>query len=65
MNVDEIAQAMIDMARNEPMRLQMGESGYQRVMSGYRIEHMRETYRKIYQDFAGSMGLSLEEERTE
>jgi len=26
---------------------------------------MRETYRKIYQDFAGSMGLSLEEERTE
>ena len=65
MNVDEIAQAMIDMARNEPMRLQMGESGYQRVMSGYRIEHMRETYHKIYQDFAGSMGLSLEEERTE
>lgn len=65
MNVEEIAQAMIDMARNEPMRLQMGESGYQRVMSGYRIEHMRETYRKIYQDFAGSMGLSLEEERTE
>lgn len=63
MNVEEIAQAMIDMARNEPMRLQMGESGYQRVMSGYRIEHMRATYRKIYQDFADSCGLPWEEEK--
>ena len=62
MNVEEIAQAMIDMARNEPMRLQMGESGYRRVMSGYRIEHMRATYRKIYHDFSDSCGLPWEEE---
>lgn len=61
MNVEEIAQAMVDMARNEPMRLQMGESGYKRVMSGYRIEHMRATYRRIYEDFAKSCGVSLEE----
>ena len=61
MNVEEIAQAMIDMARNEPMRLKMGENGYQRVMSGYRIEHMRAVYHEIYQDFADSMGYSLEE----
>ena len=61
MNVEEIAQAMIDMARNEPMRLKMGENGYQRVMSGYRIEHMRAVYPEISQDFADSMGYSLEE----
>ena len=61
MNVEEIAQAMVDMARNEPMRLKMGENGYQRVMSGYRIEHMRAVYHEIYQDFADSMGYSMEE----
>ncbi len=58
MNVEEIAQAMVDMARNKPMRLQMGESGYKRVMSGYRIEHMRETYQKIYKDFADYCGIA-------
>ncbi len=60
MNVEEIAQAMVDMARNDSMRLAMGESGYRRVMSGYRIEHMRATYRKIYQDFADSCGVAFE-----
>ena len=60
MNVEEIAQAMVDMARNEPMRIQMGESGYKRVMAGYRIEHMRATYQKIYRDFADSLGLEWE-----
>lgn len=61
MNVEEIAQAMVDLARNEPMRLQMGENGYQRVVSGYQIEHMREKYQKIYKDFSDSMGLRWEE----
>ena len=60
MNVEEIAQAMVDMARNEPMRRQMGENGYRRVMSGYRIEHMQAAYRKIYGDFADSLGIWLE-----
>lgn len=60
MNVEEIAQAMVDMARNEPMRLQMGESGYKRVMSGYRIEHMRAKYHRIYEDFADSLEIWLE-----
>ena len=61
MNVEEIAQAMVDLARNEPMRLQMGENGYQRVVSGYQIEHMRQKYQKIYKDFSDSMGLRWEE----
>ncbi|WP_285825503.1 GT4 family glycosyltransferase PelF [Schaedlerella arabinosiphila] len=61
MNVEEIAQAMVDLARNEPMRLQMGENGYQRVVSGYQIEHMRQKYQKIYKDFSDSMGFRWEE----
>lgn len=61
MNVEEIAQAMVDLARNKPMRLQMGENGYRRVVSGYQIEHMREKYRKIYKDFSDSMGLRWKE----
>lgn len=29
-------------------------------MAGYRIEHMRATYQKIYRDFADSLGLEWE-----
>ncbi len=61
MSVEEIAQAMVDLARNRPLRLEMGENGYKRVMAGYRIEHMRKTYRRIYKDFSDSIGLSWEE----
>lgn len=62
MNVEEIAQAMVDMARQESMRIRMGENGYKRVMGGYRIEHMRNTYRKIYRDFAISMNVGWQED---
>jgi len=61
MNVEEIAQAMVDMARNEKMRLKMGENGYRRVMSRYQIEHMKAAYRSIYKDFSDSLGLEWEE----
>ena len=62
MNVEEIAQAMIDMAQKKEMRLRMGENGYKRVMAKYRIEYMQETYWKIYRDFAESMKLEWKEE---
>lgn len=61
MNVEEIAYAMTVMARNEEMRIQMGENGYQRVLSRYQLSHMQEAYKKIYQDFAESMQLSTKE----
>ena len=41
MNIEEIAQAMLDMAANEKMRLEMGETGYRRVMEKYRVEYMQ------------------------
>ena len=61
MNVEEIAQAMVDMARDGEMRRRMGERGYRRVAAGYRMEQMRENYWKIYRDFAESMNLPWEE----
>ena len=62
MNIEEIAQAMLDMAANEKMRLEMGETGYRRVMEKYRVEYMQKTYWEIYRDFAEQMGLEWKEE---
>lgn len=62
MNVEEIAQAILQMAHNEQMRLDMGENGYKRVSSGYRIEKMQDEYRKVYRDFAKDMQLDWDEE---
>ena len=50
MNTSEIADAMVDLAKNEGKRTAMGENGYKRVMAKYRVEMMRDTYRKIYED---------------
>ena len=62
MNVEEIAQAMVDMARNGERRRIMGENGYLRAQSRYRMEQMRQNYWKIYRDFAEIMGLPWKEE---
>ena len=52
MNVEEIAEAMIELATNEKRRTRMGEAGYQRVMAFYKIEQMKDVYTQIYQQFA-------------
>lgn len=52
MNLEEIANAMVEMANHPKMRAQMGENGYKRVMSKYKIEDMKQTYEEIYKDFA-------------
>lgn len=59
MNVEEIARAMVELARDEPKRLQMGENGYLRVSSGYRTDQAWGAYRTIYRDAASSMGLDF------
>ncbi len=63
MNVEEIAQAMVSLARNKEARLRMGENGYQRVTAKYQYTDMIEAYRNIYRDFAKSMGLEWENEK--
>ena len=62
MNIEEIAEAMLEIAQKEEMRKKMGEAGYRRVMSKYRIEHMQRTYWKIYRDFAAAMKQEWKEE---
>lgn len=63
MNVEEIAQAIAEMAFLPEKTKAMGEVGYQRVMSKYRVEHMRENYRSIYQELADKYGVEFNEER--
>lgn len=62
MNVEEITQAILELANHPQQRKQMGENGYQRVMAKYRIEQMRETYQRIYMEFTKDMGLAWTEE---
>lgn len=65
MNVEEITQAILELAGNREKRIQLGENGYQRVTAGYRIEQMKETYQSIYSDFARSMGMMWSEDKFE
>lgn len=57
MNIEEIAQAMVELGRDEPRRIEMGEAGYKRLMSRYKIEDMHETYEELYKRFAKDQGL--------
>ncbi len=57
MNMEEISQAMLELAGDREKRKRMGENGYRRLMSKYRVEHMQAAYQKIYKDFASNAGL--------
>ena len=61
-HLEEIAQAMIDLAIDPEGREQMGEAGYKRVTSFYRIEQMKETYKEIYRRFAEEQQVEWTEE---
>ena len=52
MNLEEISEAMVELAENDKMRKDMGEAGYERVMAGYKVQDMKQVYRGIYQEFA-------------
>ena len=62
MNLEEIAQAMVDLAQDKKMRERMGEAGYKRVHAFYRIDQMKAVYREIYQEFAQKKNLVWSEE---
>lgn len=51
MNLEEISDAIVQLAKNKKLRLEMGENGYHRVMNGYRVQDMKQTYDRIYQIF--------------
>lgn len=62
MNVEEIAQAMVDMAMNPERARSMGEIGYQRTVNKYRIQDMKAAYRGLYLRFAQETGATWSEE---
>ncbi len=51
MNVEEITAAILELSYSREKRERMGENGYKRLMSRYCITDMKNTYRKIYQEF--------------
>ena len=51
MNLEEISDAMVRLARNGGLRRQMGMNGYRRLMDRYKIGDMRNTYKDIYRGF--------------
>ena len=65
MNLEEIADAMVKLATNPTLCKKMGEAGYKRVMTFYRIEQMKEKYKELYQQFAKDKGLDWTEENFE
>lgn len=52
MNLEEIAGAMVELAKNTEMRIRMGENGFKRVMNTYQLEDMKRVYKEIYVGFA-------------
>lgn len=61
MNVGEIAEAMVYMARNPEERKAMGDAGYKRLMKRYKIEDMKQKYEEIYRECARHQNLEWEE----
>ena len=52
MAVSKIAEAIVKLATDEPLRTKMGEIGYRRLLTKYTIDHMRGQYRELYQQMA-------------
>lgn len=56
MNVQEIAKAIIDLAKNPALVEKMGENGYLRATSQYRVDQMQAMYKEIYQQICAEYG---------
>ena len=65
MNIEEIANAMVYLAENPAERKKMAEAGYKRLMRKYKIEDMKKTYAKIYQEAAQRQNLVWEDNETD
>lgn len=62
MNIGEITQAILTLAKNQKLRMKMGENGYQRVCAIYRMENMLNAYGTIYREFAESMQIAVQDD---
>lgn len=57
MNLEEITNAILLLARDEKLRAEMGENGYNRVTRFYKLEDLGKTYQEIYKALAAQQGL--------
>ena len=62
MNQQEIAQAMIELARNPEKRTEMGRCGYYRMKANYEIGKMQNAYRNLYRELCEDQYLTWQEE---
>ncbi len=65
MNVSEIANAIVEMATSPAKRQEMGECGYQRLMSRYQLHQMKEQYMQLYKTVGESYGCEWPEKTFE
>lgn len=65
MNVHEIANAILYMARYPKERKRMGQIGYQRMMLRYKAEDMQRIYERIYAGCAQRQGLRWTDNKLE
>lgn len=56
MNVQEIAAAIVEMARSKNLRSSMGECGYKRVCKYYSFRQMQRTYEELYEQIGWDYG---------
>lgn len=65
MNTAELATAMVELGRSPKLRKDMGEVGYRRVMAGFQLQQMKETYENLYRTVGWDHGRIWPETSTE
>ena len=63
MNINAIAEAILELARDPKLRTIMGERGYRRLMQKYKIEYMTKTYQTLYARMGRLAGVTIEFEK--
>ena len=61
MNVDEIAAAMVFIAQERDKAREMGEVGYRRMMSRYKLSDLKNAYSALYRQLGEELGIEWRE----
>ncbi|MBQ5399545.1 MAG: GT4 family glycosyltransferase PelF [Ruminococcus sp.] len=61
MNIDEIADAMVFIAENREKSRAMGEIGYKRLMSRFKLSDLKNAYARLYGELGEELGIKWQE----
>ena len=61
MNAEEIADAMVFIAKNKKKARARGEAGFSRMMSRYKLSDLKSAYTLLYRELGEEMGLEWQE----